>query len=37
MLAMTDDVSFGLIDEANSTDYPDGDTRPAWGKLMQHL
>ena len=26
LLAMLDDVYFDLIDEAKSTDYPDGDT-----------
>ncbi len=35
LLAMTDNVSFGLVDEASSTTYPEGDTRTAWGKLMQ--
>ena len=29
LLAMTDDVSFGLVDEASSTDYPEGDARVA--------
>ena len=37
LLAMTDDVSFGLVDEASSTDYPEGDARVAWSKLMQSL
>ena len=27
LLAMTDDVSFDLVDEASSTDYPEGDAR----------
>ena len=35
LLAMTEDVSFGLVDEATSTTYPEGDARTAWGKLMQ--
>ncbi len=32
---MTYDVSFGLVDEARSTSYCDGDARIAWSKLMQ--
>ena len=35
LLAMTEDVSFGLIDEATRSTYPEGDARKAWGKLMQ--
>ena len=35
MLAMTEDVSFGLVDEAISSTYPEGDARSAWGRLMQ--
>ena len=35
LLAMTEDVSFGLVDEATSTTYPEGDAWIAWGKLMQ--
>ena len=35
LLAMTEDVSFGLVDEATSSTYPEGDARTAWGKLMQ--
>ncbi len=35
LLAMADNVSFGLFDEANSSDFPDGDARATWGKLMQ--
>ena len=35
MLAMTEDVSFGLVDEAVSSTYPEGDVRSAWGRLMQ--
>ena len=35
MLAMTEDMSFGLVDEAVSSTYPEGDTRSAWGRLMQ--
>ena len=34
---MTDDVSFGLVDEARSTTYRDGDERTAWSKLMQRF
>ena len=37
LLAMTDNVSFGLVDEASSTDYPEGDARGAWSKLMQRF
>ena len=29
LLTMTDDVSLGLVDEANSTNYPEGDARLA--------
>ena len=36
MLAMTEDVSFGLMDEAASTTYPEGETR-TWEKLMQQF
>ena len=35
MLAMTEDVNFGLVDEAVSSIYPEGDARSAWGRLMQ--
>ena len=35
MLAMTADVSFGLVDDAVSSTYPEGDARSAWGRLMQ--
>ena len=35
LLAMTDDVSFGLVDEPSSTTFPEGDERTTWGKLMQ--
>ena len=35
MLAMTEDVSFGLVNEAVSSTYPEGDARSAWGRLMQ--
>ena len=35
VLAMTDNVSFGLVDEAKSANYPGGDARLAWGKLTQ--
>ena len=34
MLAMTEDVSFGLVDEAVSSTYPEGDARSALGRLM---
>ena len=34
LLAITDDVSFGLVDEASSSTFPEGDVRTAWGKLM---
>ena len=34
LLALTDDVSFGLVDEVRSTTYRDGDARTAWSKLM---
>ena len=37
MLAMTDDVSFGLFDEARSTTYRDGDARTACSKLIQRF
>ena len=37
LLAMADDVSFGLVDEASSTDYLEGDARVAWSKLMQRF
>ncbi len=37
LLSMTDDVSFGLVDEARSTIYCDGDARTAWSKLMQQF
>ena len=37
LLTMTDDASFGLVDEASSTDYPEGDARVAWSKLMQRF
>ena len=34
LLAMTDDVSFGLVDESTSTLCPDGDAAMAWTKLQ---
>ena len=37
LLAMTDDVSFGLVDEASSSTFPEGDVRTAWGKLIQRF
>ena len=33
LLAMTDDVSFGLVDESTSTLCPDGDAQMVWAKL----
>ena len=30
MLACQDDVTFGIIEESVSTDFPDGDARLAW-------
>ena len=35
LLSMTNDVSFGLVDESSSVVYPEGDAHMAWGKLMQ--
>ena len=35
MLAMTEDLSFGLVDEAVGSIYLEGDERSAWGRLMQ--
>ena len=37
LLAMTDDVIFCLVDESGCTDYPEGDARVAWSKLMQRF
>ena len=37
MLAMTEDVSFGLVDETVSSTYPEGDARSTWGRLMQQF
>ena len=34
MIAMNKDVSFGLVDEAVSSTYPEGVTRSAWDRLM---
>ena len=35
LLAMTDDVSFGLVDESTTSECPDGDAFLAWSKLQQ--
>ena len=32
---MTKDVSFGLVNEGVRSTYLEGDTRSAWGRLMQ--
>ena len=34
MLACQDDVTFGIIEESVSTDFPDGDARLAWKNLF---
>ena len=34
ILSMTEDVSFGLVDEARSEDLPDGDVAQAWKALL---
>ena len=34
LLAMTEDVIFGLVDKTTSSTCPKDDTRTAWGKLM---
>jgi len=34
LLAMSDDVSFGLVDESTTTLCPDGDAKLAWTKLQ---
>ena len=33
LLAMTEDVSFGLVDEATSRTYPEGDATTALGEV----
>ena len=35
LLAMSDDVSFGLVDESTTSVCPDGDAFLAWSKLQQ--
>ena len=37
LLAMTETISFGLVDESKSTICPDGDARKAWDKLMKRF
>ena len=34
MLACQDDVTFGIIEESVSTDFPDGDARLEWKNLF---
>ena len=34
MLACQDDVTFGIIEESVSMDFPDGDARLAWKNLF---
>ena len=34
MLACQDDVTFGIIEEFVSTDFPNGDVRLAWKNLL---
>ena len=34
---MTENISFGLVDESKSSVYPDGDAAKAWKKLMKRL
>ena len=34
MLACQDDVTFGIIEESVSTDFPGGDARLAWKNLF---
>ena len=33
-LACQDDLTFGIIEESLSTDFPDGDARLAWKNLF---
>ena len=35
VLSCQEDVTFGIIDEAISTDFPDGDARLAWKNLTE--
>ena len=35
LLAMTNDMSFGLVEKANSIGYPKGGASTTWGILMQ--
>ena len=35
ILSCQEDVSFGIIDESVSEDFPDGDARLAWKNLQQ--
>ena len=37
LIAMTENISFGLVDESKSSVYPDGDAAKAWKKLMKRL
>jgi len=37
MMSCEDEVSFGVIDESVSTDFPDGDARLAWKNLTRNL
>jgi len=35
VLSCQDDITFGIVDESVSTDFPDGDARLAWAKLQE--
>ena len=37
ILSCQEDITFGIVDESISTDYPDGDARLAWNKLKINL
>ena len=37
LLAMTETISFGLVDESKSAICPEGDAAKAWGKLMRRF
>ena len=37
LLAMTETISFGLVDESKSAICPEGDAAKAWGKLMKRF
>jgi hypothetical protein len=37
VLSCQDDVTFGIIDESISQDYPDGDARLAWSNLKKRF